>query len=130
VQIRLPGWGGATHDPVMRRAYPQLRRANSRPGLPFRRQAASWVSFNEGRYPALLKALVGYTGVMTLLQKNRLKLQVNERVSRKDSCERGTVVEVTPYTVKVAWDGGRTSYFAISKRSNIRVIAAKDGLSS
>jgi hypothetical protein len=46
--------------------------------------------------------------------------RVGQRVSRKDSNELGTIVEVDR-EVKVRWDGGRTSYFRRDVSSNVRL---------
>jgi hypothetical protein len=46
-------------------------------------------------------------------------LQVGERVVRKSSVERGTVVEVDG-KVKVKWDKGSTSYYRRGEQGNVR----------
>lgn len=44
--------------------------------------------------------------------------QVGQRVSRKDTQERGTVVQTMP-RLKVKWDGGQTSEFRRNHAGNV-----------
>jgi hypothetical protein len=44
--------------------------------------------------------------------------RVGQRVARKDSEERGTVTEQDG-SIKVKWDGGRTSYFRHADEANV-----------
>jgi len=46
-------------------------------------------------------------------------LRAGDRVSRKDSDERGTVVE-SDGEIKVRWDGGGTSYLRKDRPANVR----------
>lgn len=48
---------------------------------------------------------------------------VGQRVSRRDSDERGTIVETLP-RLKVKWDGGRTSYFNRDESGNVTKVTA------
>lgn len=48
--------------------------------------------------------------------------QVGRRVARKDGEERGVIVEVDQLgTIKVRWDGGRTSYYRLDRPSNVKL---------
>ena len=51
---------------------------------------------------------------------NRATWPVGQRVSRKDSEELGTVTK-TNGSLKVRWDGGRTSYFRHGTQANIQL---------
>lgn len=53
--------------------------------------------------------------------KKRKSWSVGLRVSRKDSDELGTVVEANE-SIKVEWDGGRTSYFRHDRQANVQLI--------
>jgi hypothetical protein len=46
----------------------------------------------------------------TIPTADRATWKVGQRVSRKDTDELGTVTKING-SVKVEWDGGRTSYF-------------------
>lgn len=50
----------------------------------------------------------------------RATWRVGQRVIRKDSRELGTVVEVDG-SIKVKWDGGRTSVFRHGKQANVQL---------
>jgi hypothetical protein len=52
--------------------------------------------------------------------RNRAAWTVGQRVSRKDTDELGTVTKING-SIKVKWDGGRTSYFQHGKPGNIRL---------
>jgi len=45
---------------------------------------------------------------------------VGQRVSRIDTEELGTVIEING-AIKVRWDGGRTSYFRHGEAANIQL---------
>ena len=51
---------------------------------------------------------------------NRATWPVGQRVSRKDSEELGTVIKING-SIKVKWDGGRTSYFRHDTQANIQL---------
>jgi hypothetical protein len=51
---------------------------------------------------------------------DRATWHVGQRVSRKDTAELGTVVEVDG-KIKVKWDGGRTSYFDHGDEANVQL---------
>jgi hypothetical protein len=51
---------------------------------------------------------------------NRSTWQVGQRVSRKNTAEFGTVVKING-SIKVKWDGGRTSYFRHGDPGNIQL---------
>lgn len=51
---------------------------------------------------------------------NRVSWQVGQRVSRIDTEELGTVVKING-SIKVKWDGGRTSYFRHDTQANIQL---------
>jgi hypothetical protein len=53
--------------------------------------------------------------------EHRAHWRVGQRVVRKDSDENGTVLEVDRGTVKVKWDGGRTSYFRPDTPGNVQL---------
>lgn len=55
---------------------------------------------------------------------NRATWQVGQRVVRKDTEELGVVTEVDG-TIKVKWDGGRTSYFRHGSPANIQLQPAE-----
>lgn len=59
---------------------------------------------------------------------NMTDLQVGQRVSREDSGEMGTIVEVNG-EIKVKWDSGRTSYYRRKKPAKIELVekAGLDG---
>jgi len=63
---------------------------------------------------------------MTQYKPESAGWRAGRRVSRKDSAERGTVVEVNP-EIKVKWDGGRTSYFRRDKPANVKLDEPKPG---
>ena len=65
------------------------------------------------------KLRVSYRGIMIKCSR-RLKVRFGQRVSRKDSDELGTVLEAKS-PIKVKWDGGRTSYFDLSRPSDLRL---------
>jgi hypothetical protein len=54
----------------------------------------------------------------TILTADRATWKVGQRVSRKDTEELGTVTKING-SIKVKWDGGRTSYFRHGKPGNI-----------
>jgi hypothetical protein len=51
---------------------------------------------------------------------NRIKWRVGQRVSRKDTEELGTVIQIDG-AIKVKWDGGRTSNFRHGKSANTKL---------
>jgi hypothetical protein len=51
---------------------------------------------------------------------NRATWLVGQRVSRTDTDELGTVVKING-SIKVKWDGGRTSYFRHGTKANIQL---------
>jgi hypothetical protein len=51
---------------------------------------------------------------------NRATWPVGQRVSRKDTQELGTVIKING-SIKVKWDGGRTSYFRHGTQANIQL---------
>ena len=51
-------------------------------------------------------------------------LQVGQRVSRKTTDERGTVVDVNN-KIKVKWDDGRTSYFRRDREADVHPLEPK-----
>jgi hypothetical protein len=51
---------------------------------------------------------------------NRATWQVGQRVSRKNTEELGTVIEING-SIKVKWDGGRISYFRHGDQANIQL---------
>jgi hypothetical protein len=53
-----------------------------------------------------------------ILTADRATWKVGQRVSRKDTDELGTVTKING-SIKVEWDGGRTSYFRHGKPGNI-----------
>lgn len=53
--------------------------------------------------------------------ENRATWLVGQRVSRKDSEELGTVIKING-SIKVKWDGGRTSYFRHGAQANIQLL--------
>jgi hypothetical protein len=55
----------------------------------------------------------------TIPTADRTTWKVGQRVSRKDTEELGIVTKVNG-SIKVEWDGGRTSYFRHGKPGNIR----------
>ncbi len=52
---------------------------------------------------------------------DRLTWRVGQRVSRKDTQERGTISEANNQ-IKVEWDRGRTSYYHRKTPANIELI--------
>jgi hypothetical protein len=58
---------------------------------------------------------------MVIRLANRLQLRVGQRVSRKYSEELGTVTQATRHKARVTWDGGQTSYFDLSRPSDLRL---------
>jgi hypothetical protein len=74
------------------------------------------------RYRTDTKAGISYRRIM-IKRSRRLKVRIGQRVSRKDSAELGTVLQANS-PIKVKWDGGRTSYFYLSRPSNVRVYKA------
>jgi len=51
---------------------------------------------------------------------DRATWHVGQRVARKNTQELGTVVEHNG-SIKVRWDGGRTSYFRHSETANVKL---------
>jgi len=51
---------------------------------------------------------------------NRATWHVGQRVSRTDTDELGTVMKING-SIKVKWDGGRTSYFRHCETANIQL---------
>lgn len=56
---------------------------------------------------------------------DRTTWPVGLRVSRKDTDERGTVVECDG-GIKVKWDSGQTSYFRHGKQANVELNESKN----
>ena len=51
---------------------------------------------------------------------DRATWPIGQRVSRKDTKELGTVVQ-TDGSIRVRWDGGRTSYFRHGRAANVKL---------
>lgn len=45
-------------------------------------------------------------------------LQAGQRVTRKKTCEGGTVIEADAVQIQIKWDRGRTSYYRRGKDSD------------
>jgi hypothetical protein len=54
-------------------------------------------------------------------QLKPILLRAGQRVGRQGSDEQGTVVEADG-SVKVKWDGGRTSYFRRDRAANVKLL--------
>ena len=58
---------------------------------------------------------------MTIGKFRREGWRVGQRVCREDSEEAGTIVQAEKHTIKVKWDGGRTSYYDRKLPSNVKL---------
>src|SRR4051812_45049485 len=56
----------------------------------------------------------------TMRANGRRAWQIGQRIIRQDSGERGTVVE-NDGSIKVKWDGGRTSSFRHGQAANVQL---------
>ena len=59
------------------------------------------------------------TEAIPTVTANRTTWRIGQRVSRKDTEELGTVTKING-SIKVKWDGGRTSYFRHGELANIQ----------
>jgi len=77
----------------------------------------TWVATGEVGHQAADKG----TGNATHSpDRDRTTWHVGQRVARKNTQELGTVVEHNG-SMKVKWDGGRTSYFRHSENANVKL---------
>jgi GAF domain-containing protein len=56
------------------------------------------------------------------ITSDRASWRLGQRVSRKKTSERGTVIDVADGTIKVKWDGGATSIFKHGQSGNVQLI--------
>ena len=56
----------------------------------------------------------------TTLESSRAMRRVGQRVSRKETEELGTIIEIDG-KIKMKWDGGRTSHFRHGDAANVEL---------